>query len=72
MVSVENAEGLAPLAALARVDRQLHARHAERVSNAGDVLVGVDISLGADKADVLVRLRALADRVAQLEEQRMR
>jgi hypothetical protein len=71
-VSVEDAEGLAPSAALVRVDRQLHARLAVRVSHGGDLLVGVDTRLGAGKSDVLARLRALADRVAQLEEQRMR
>ena len=70
---VGDVEGPAPLAALVRVDRQLdelrqlHAKLAERVPNAGDVLVGVDTSLGADKADVLARLQRLAARVGALE-----
>ena len=40
VVSVEDAEALAPVAARVNVDLQLHARLAERVPDAGAVLVG--------------------------------
>jgi hypothetical protein len=74
---VADVEGPAPLATLIRADRQLdelrqlHAKLAERVGHAGDQLAGLDTAESMDRADVLVRLRRLAERVAQLEEQRM-
>ncbi|HSJ44310.1 MAG TPA: hypothetical protein VK923_06480 [Euzebyales bacterium] len=56
----------APLRALVRVEVDM-TEIVERLDDLGDTVAGLDAAEAGDKAEVMVRLRVLADRVAALE-----
>lgn len=56
----------APLRALLRIETDL-AELVQRLGDLADSVAGLDAAEAGDKAEVLVRLRALTERVAALE-----